>query len=487
MTRRGKILVVDDDDAVRLRIRDILEAGETCSVEEAVNGAACLAAVARRAPDLILLDLMMPGLNGLEVCSRLRADPRTREIPIIILSAANEETALPAALEAGAEDYLSKPVPSRELRAKVKNILRLDRYQGLRQERDRLRWLFEHSCEAVVRISRAGDLIEANRRAREIFGFPETVAPDETAPDALAILALKHRADPADAFARLRERRPFADGAFSLHRPESRLLASHWYRVEVHEDTDAPSSDVLLKLTEQSERVRLELESWSFQQLIAHKLRTPINGVGALLDLLIDDPSCLAGEEARDLALSARECATRLERTLLSIMRYHQVVCGLAADSASGGALPWDQLLREAAAEAGLAPGRLRITGDPAPLLAENLVEPLRMVLAELTGNYLKFAEAAQGGMDARFVTLSGPVPVLRLFAPGPVLAPELVARLGRPYWQVERRFTGEVPGVGLGLATCRLLLSSLGGDLVLAASEAPPGLISTVILPSSR
>lgn len=480
MDRRGKILVVDDDEAVRLRVRDILATDELCEVREADSGSACLASVGAEPPDLILLDIMMPGMSGLEVCFRLRGDPATREIPIIILSAADADTARPDALEAGAEDYLVKPIRARELKAKVNVIMRLNRYRSLRQERDRLRWLFEHAREPLVRIGCQGRLIEANLRARELFSLPLAPSESEPAPDALAMLEREHRTDPPDAFARLREGRP--PQGFSLHRPETSLSAACWYEVRVHKDEATPSADLMLMLVDRSEHARRQMETWSFHHLISHKLRTPLNGVGGLLDALLDVPENLANEEARELALGARECASRLEGTLLSILRYHKIFCE-GAEGAGSAPQSFDALWRDAAAEAGVKPWQTRLSGAEDLLLPPAMIEPARMVLCELAVNYLKFADVAHGGIDAHFER-RGRHAALRLFAPGPALPTELIARLGRPYWQIEKQFTGEVPGTGLGLATCRLLLASLGGELRFSADAARPGLVCQILLP---
>ncbi len=480
MDRRGKILVVDDDEAVRLRVRDILTADEVCEVSEADSGPACLASVGSAPPDLILLDIMMPGMSGLDVCIRLRRDPVTREIPIIILSAADADARRPEALEAGAEGYLTKPVRARELKAKVAVILRLNRFNPLRQERDRLRWLFEHAQEPLVRIGRDGSLIEANLRACEVFSLPPAPAESSPAPDVLELLARDNRTDPPDAFARLRE--GWSPECFSLHRPETSLSGARWYEVRVHRDEATPTADLMLMLIDRSEHIRRQMETWSFHQVISHKFRTPLNGVGGMLELLLDDPGHLANSQARELALGARESARRLEEALLSILRYHRIFCGgEVAVASSPRAL--GELWRAAATEAGVEPGQMRLSGQDDLLLPPAAIEPVRMVLCELAGNYLKFADVARGGLEAHFERQGGQA-ALRLFAPGPALSPELIAHLGRPYWQVEKRFTGEVPGVGLGLATCRLLLASLGGELRFSSEDSRSGLVSQILIP---
>ena len=112
------VLVVDDDERVRSLLRLAL-ARSGLVVLEAPDGAAALDLVRRARPDLVLLDMMMPGLGGLEVCRRLRADPATRTLPVLMLSAAASEEDRRAGLESGADAYLTKPFSPRALLAAV--------------------------------------------------------------------------------------------------------------------------------------------------------------------------------------------------------------------------------------------------------------------------------------------------------------------------------------------------------------------------------
>lgn len=278
---------------------------------------------------------------------------------------------------------------------------------------------------------------------------------------------------------------------FSLHRPETALNAARWFQVRLQHDPQNPSGDVLLQFADRSESVRRQIETWSFQKLVAHKLRTPANGVGPALDLLLDAPALLPGPEARQLVLAARESARRLEDTIASVLGYHDALCGApvspSSDAAEAAApVAWGALLRAAATQAGLPEASLIVDGDDALPLPPRLVAPMRAVLAELVENYLKFSEASKRGLYARFRRAPAAAPALHLFAPGPALEPAALARLGSPYWQHEKRFTGEVPGAGLGLATCRLLLGSLGASLDFSSAGRPSGLISTITLPAT-
>jgi DNA-binding response OmpR family regulator len=121
--KRPRILVVEDEPDLQELVRHHL-ARERYDVATAGDGETALREARLRVPDLILLDLMLPGIDGLEVCRRLRADPRTAPVPIIMLTAKGEETDAVIGLAQGADDYVRKPFGVKELVARVSARLR---------------------------------------------------------------------------------------------------------------------------------------------------------------------------------------------------------------------------------------------------------------------------------------------------------------------------------------------------------------------------
>jgi two-component system alkaline phosphatase synthesis response regulator PhoP len=123
MVARENVLVVDDE-------RDILELvkynldKEGYQVTVVATGEDALLAARSKLPDIIILDLMLPGVDGLEVCRRLKADPKTRSIPIVMLTAKGDEADVVTGLELGAADYVTKPFSPRVLTARVRAALR---------------------------------------------------------------------------------------------------------------------------------------------------------------------------------------------------------------------------------------------------------------------------------------------------------------------------------------------------------------------------
>src|SRR5258706_8909040 len=114
--KRPRILIVEDEPDLQELVRHHL-ARERYDVATAGDGETALRDAQRRIPDLVVLDLMLPGIDGLEVCRRLKADPRTSAVPIVMLTAKGEETDAVIGLAQGADDYIRKPFGVKELGA----------------------------------------------------------------------------------------------------------------------------------------------------------------------------------------------------------------------------------------------------------------------------------------------------------------------------------------------------------------------------------
>jgi len=123
VTVARKVLIIEDERDILDLVRHYLEK-EGFRPRTATDGTAGLAAVRQEHPDVIVLDLMLPGMDGLELCKKLRADPATALTPIIMLTAKAEESDKIVGLELGADDYLTKPFSPKELVARIKALLR---------------------------------------------------------------------------------------------------------------------------------------------------------------------------------------------------------------------------------------------------------------------------------------------------------------------------------------------------------------------------
>lgn len=169
----ARLLVVDDDDDTRRLLTRQLSA--YYHVAEAADGASALAIACQTLPDLIVADIMMPGLDGFGLLKGLRENPMTRATPVIFISALSDESSRVAGIEAGANDYLVKPFSMRELRARINVLLELVRQReaaALREKEwlTRLQRLAAASLLINSNLSVEGVLQKVTEQAREIIG-----------------------------------------------------------------------------------------------------------------------------------------------------------------------------------------------------------------------------------------------------------------------------------------------------------------------------
>lgn len=144
---KSRVLIADDIQ----QNRELLEAylaDEGYEIVMAHDGQQTMQMVDEHQPDLILLDIMMPRMSGYEVCSRLKADPARRGIPVLMVTALNEMGDIEKAVEAGCDDFLTKPVNRLELRTRVRSLLRV---RHLANERDRLLAYLEEMEHRIFR------------------------------------------------------------------------------------------------------------------------------------------------------------------------------------------------------------------------------------------------------------------------------------------------------------------------------------------------
>jgi DNA-binding response OmpR family regulator len=210
MSTSGRILVVDDVPR-NIRLLEAVLTNEGYEVISAGSGADAIESVAANAPDLVLLDIRMPDMDGYEVCRRLRADPAAQFLPIVMVTSAEDEERI-AALEAGADDFVPKPFNQPELLARVRSLIRIKQYHDTIlsqtaelagwnrelekrvdaqvEELDRLRRLRRFLPPQLVEVatsSGADSLLENHRREIAVVfadlagwtAFSETTEPEE--------------------------------------------------------------------------------------------------------------------------------------------------------------------------------------------------------------------------------------------------------------------------------------------------------------------
>ena len=172
------ILVVDDEAGERLLAGASLRQGGF-AVVEAESGARALETFQREQPDIVLLDVVMPGLDGFAVCERLRQSPNGRHLPIVMVTGLDDVESIERAYQAGATDFITKPIQWLVLHHRVRYILRASRaFLELRESEERFRTLVQAAGSVILVLDHAGRLLECSRAAERFFAARQDEALD---------------------------------------------------------------------------------------------------------------------------------------------------------------------------------------------------------------------------------------------------------------------------------------------------------------------
>jgi len=494
----GTVLIVDDD-RVGLQLLKALLQPEGYELVMAGSGAEALALAAARAPDVILLDVVMPDIDGFEVCRRMRADVHLAEVPVIMVTALHDRASRIEGLEVGADDFISKPFDRVELLARVRAVTRLSRnrrllLERLQAERDRTRAILEALGEAVVVTDAAGVIEYVNPAVLALTGFSRA-----------EVVGQNFRRWHADR--RLQaffDRVENGDGEPVWH---GELLSPRkdgtYYNAAL---TLAPLRDshareratgfvgVQRDVTplRQAERMKDR-----FVSNISHELRTPLSIITLLsgnLDTLYDR---LDDDKRRGMIRDIRRHAQVLDELIGDVLEVARVDSGNLQGETRR--LNLADLVREeiakqrpladrkALALSATGPSDLPVRGDP---------DQVRRIVRNLLNNAIKYNR--QGGRvtcDCRAVgggglgadwpggadLPGGPWAAVRVVDTGIGIGEKDLPRIFERFYRVKNR--GNIPGTGLGLAIARDLVELHAGH-VAVASERGKGSTFAVYLP---
>jgi PAS domain S-box-containing protein len=489
-------LVVDDEIHNR-NLLELLLRSDGHQTRSAANGEDALTSVAAFPPDLILLDIMMPGMDGYQVASVLKAVTATANIPIIMVSALIDRGARLAGLSAGVEEFLTKPVDHAELSIRVRTLLRLKSYADLLRHHNsileqqvqkrtadlqRFRTAMDASSDAILLVNCATlNFVEFNATACDMLGYtraelflegPARIARltrQELYGQYRSLLACEGRSTSSE----IRLRR--ADGSVlqvEMHRRPQRHGSESIMVETVRDITERKQYEETLRdaihQAEQASRAKTE-----FLANMSHEIRTPMNALVGLADLLGQTP---LNEEQSDTLGKVKLASNALLVLLNNVLDASKIEAGeFIVESA-----PFDlrDLLREQstvfAAEArakGLA-FDLDVPDD-LPKRLDGDAKGLGQILANLLSNAVKFTE--RGTVTVCVRQLAATSKRVRLcFAvkdTGIGIAPEVQAGLFAPFVQGDGSTSRRYGGTGLGLSIARSLAKLMGGDVLLAST----------------
>lgn len=478
MNTNGTVLIVDDESVGRKTLKALLFT-EGYDLAFAANGPEALALAAELNPDVILLDVMMPGMDGFEVCRRLRANPQVAEVAVIMVTSLDDRDSRLKGIEAGADDFVSKPFDRTELRARVKTITSLSRYRRLHAERSRFEWVLEHTDDGYVVIDDRGRILYANPQARIQLNLSTEFA--AAAELFLDLAQMHYQCQPQEVW---QTWPAAADGATPryLVQPASAISNALWLQVDVFENPADLAGTRLVRLRNVSASVEEQRLMWVFHGQLSHKLKTPLTLLNGFMGFLTEDLGNLPAEERDFCVERARSSASQLRKQIMSIFHYldsHDVATLKPGLCQVGDIGP---IVEKLAGSYGLLPvyHSSTVNGVLSIPLSAQVVE---LILQELLQNAQKFHPQQSPNLE---IVLSNSAGKLRLqiIDDGQTLSAAQLARLWAPYYQAERGFSGQLPGMGLGLSTVASFVWNVGGTCRAYNRPVGPGLIVELQIP---
>lgn len=482
---QGTILIVDDNPQILSILADLLRPlGHT--IVCAASGPTALSIATSTPPDLLLLDVMMPGMDGFTVCRHIRAHPQLAQLPIILITALDDRESRVRGFEAGADEFITKPFDYAELRARVSTVLRINRYRKLIEQQERLAaerarfaWAVDHSQDGILVLGPDDTISYANPRARDYLGL----AADTPLTEPFRELASRRFSlAPVESWGGWPGALADDESPRFLVRPESRSASERWLRVELLPPSSGDDARVL-RLRDVTDQLTTQREMWTFHAMLGHKLRTPLVGILGGLNILSGGAASMDRDAITRIADVALTSARRLRAEIEDILHYLRPPADLYG--VDGPTLHEIATLSEQiAADLGAA----QITVNYPPQLRERQIAITRhgieVVLRELIENSVKFHAQRAPRLELLIEPVDEHELAIRLTDDGPGLAPEQLNQAWRPYYQGERNFTGQVEGMGLGLALVARIIHAVGGRCELTNREQTNGAVVVITAP---
>ncbi|HZD10918.1 MAG TPA: response regulator, partial [Candidatus Binatia bacterium] len=462
MNSKSTILIVDDQKVMRETIGMLLSR-EEYDLEFAASGTEALEVASKALPDVILLDVMMPGMNGFEVCRRLRKHPVLGEVPIVMVTALNDRKSWMEGIEAGADDFVFKPFDTAELRTRVENITRLNRYRRLVVERVKFEWLLDQTAEGFLMLNDEGHITYANSQARLYLDLPVEHL-DQVTDSFVQVARKKFHFEPKQLWTTWPES-PAGNVPRYLVRPETENASAFWLRVSTLTLPSGTGTDVqqIIALRDVTEQMELQRDIWRFHSMVFHKLRTPLAVIMNSLELLARHAPKLSPEKSGEVAQRALQGGRRLKAEIEDILQYLR--SPYVGDSGSGfNMAQLEKVVRYIGEELQIESLALAGMDRVENAVIRMSAEAMETILWEILENSKKFHPQQEPSVQIFTFPMKTDEIGIWVGDDGLNLSPEQLAQVWTPYYQAEKSFTGEVSGMGLGLPMVASLVWGVGG-----------------------
>jgi two-component system cell cycle sensor histidine kinase/response regulator CckA len=506
VTHRARILIVDDERHNR-QLLEVMLTPEGYHLQTATGGEEALAMVAQEPPDLILLDLMMPGMDGYQVAAKIKGNLATRNIPVIMVTALEDRNARMLGLSAGAEDFLTKPVDRAELCVRVRNLLRLKAYgdyhdkysqmlkgevisrtadlaEGIKQGAILAEQaaLLDLAQDAIVVRDMRNRILFWSRGAEAMYGWLSTEAVGRNTHE----LLMTEFAEPSEQIEVTLLRQGRWEGEAIHHRRDGTrvCVASRW---ALQRDPDGEPVRILTINSDITDRRLAEFERKAAEEAleqirrdemrfkdeflshVSHELRSPLTAIKQFTTILLGG---LAGElnkeqhEYQEIILkNVRQLQSMID-DLLEVTRLQtgKLTIELENVSVSNAVSDSFNTLQETARGKGVT-----LSSDLPPGLPSAHADQtrVRQILIILLDNAIKFSPPNSAvHVQARLLEEDPHFLLLEVSDTGCGISPEMAEKIFERLYQESEPIQASRKGLGLGLYICKELVTRQGGQI---------------------
>ncbi len=477
MKNQPVILIVDDSTLSRKSIQNVLDQ-EEYELRFANDGFEALRVAMEEPPDLILLDVMMPGIDGFEVCKRLRETPRLEAVPVLMITAMDDRNSRIKGIEAGADDFISKPFDRTLLKTRVRTITRLNRYRRLIKERTRFEWVIEHAEDGYIILSQTDEIEYLNTRAATLLGIEYT--PSLIGERLNPFLKKRFICEPIEAW----ENWPQSvienpNAVRFIIQPETDSFHSKWLQIGCLDVPEDEHESIVLIIKDVSTFINDQRLTWSFHGMMSHKLRTPLNVIKSSLELFRSDH---LDPENETVFRMLKDGVYRLDGELSEILDFiDSPFKAHAQDFTTVEELKG--VVMQVASSLDVNQHKIYVENLDDDWALPLSKKAFRAVLTELIGNSQKFHPRKSPTITV-VLQEEGENVLVRVLDDGIHLSEETLEKAWTPYYQGEKYFTGQMDGMGLGLSMVASIVWEVNGDFKIKNRIDKPGVEVIVSLP---
>jgi len=480
MERKAKILVVDDEP-INLKLLEAILLLEGYEVVTALNGEEALKIIRADGIELALLDVMMPGVDGFEVTKQVRQDSTFGLMPIVLVTALKDTQDRIKGIEAGCDDFISKPFDKQEVLARVKTLLKLSFYRRQLDQKEKFETVIRQMGEGVIICGPDWKVQEINAAAKKYLNCNDAQAQNlielifngysvSLSKEELMNLSLLHK-------------------KFDVIREESEQFKALYLEAEldIFKNPLGEVSSIIMLLRDVTDKHREELMKQDFLSFISHKLSTPLNVV-IQNGFTMQEGILGALNEKQKILVSAIIQQSYLLKNIISRLVQFTVLNNQRLDLIKEEIILDEYLPR-------LIDSLIKLVKDRKIDLAIDCPDKnarlymnkvyFDQVIGNLIENAIKFNDKDVIKIDIKVRNASDQVEIL-IIDNGRGIPAEYKDKIFEKFYQIEKNFTGQVEGMGIGLALIRRIISAYGGELVLE-SEINKGTTFKIMFPKQN